>query len=480
MNQRSKQLFLLLIISLISLLGLQFYFGVQVYNQQAQDLKEELNRAVQIAINKAHILRVNQINKYFTKDLEDPEIAILSLRKETDGNKLYVSEGKTGVKILSIPYTKYIKDTVTQKELKNFLINKNKLELEKGIVMFWNEELGNRLTAYNDSVKIKKTDLKQELTIALNNNGVHNNFILEILKTNNEGKNKWPRFISSTTLQLPLMKDNWLKVYLEHPNGIIFKRTKAVIFSSIAVLFLIILSFIALIKTLNKQKKLSQLKDDFITNVTHEMLTPITAQRLALERLKNDPTTKNHPMATILDQQTKRFEELINETLKVHFKSNSIKHEFQWVSPYKLIQKVINYQRSITKKTIEVKIEIPSQVKIITSKQAWIQILHNLINNAILYNDQNIVRLSFSYHYDENAYYFQVSDNGIGIPKSERSLIFEKFHRINREEIYRNKGLGIGLYFSKEVLKQIKGSLYLIKSSPKGSTFEIMLPKTKL
>ena len=480
MNRKSQSLFILLFISLTGLLGLQFFYGFQIYQQQAQDLQRQLDRYAKAAVNQAHIARIDKINSYFAKDIRSGKYASLFLRMDSGKIMLYIKDVPLNRVIISIHYTDSSMDAVNDRILQDYLIARNWTDLNQGEIMYWTEALGNRLTSYNDSIRIEENVIQKELKSIFEKEGIINEFSLTLLDNKEQSKYQWPNYISSSITELPLLKNQFLQVYLKYPNSIIFKRMRVLSFISIFVLLLVSFSFILLLRTLNKQRKLSTMKDDFIANVTHEMLTPITSQRLAIDRLKKNVDIKRHPMIQILDQQTERFEEIINQTLKASLKDNVQVFPLENLSPKYLIEDVVRYQRSNTDKEVNLYNQIPDNIDMNTSKKVLMQVVHNLINNAITYNDHDVIRLTVSYKLDHEFHYFHFIDNGIGISKEDQKLIFEKFHRIQKNGTYRNKGLGIGLYYSKELIRHIDGDLQLVQSSQRGSTFQMKLPKTYL
>jgi len=477
MNRKSQSLFILLFVSLTGLLGLQFFYGFQIYQQQAQDLQKQLDRYAKAALNKSHTTRIDKINSYFAADIKSGKYASLFLGMDKGKRMLYVRDVLLDRVIMSIHYANSASDTVNDHILQDYLIARNWADLSSGELMYWTEALGNRLIAYNDSIRIEEKVIQKELKSIFEKEGITNEFSLALLDEKKQSKYQWPSYISSSLTELPLLKNQFLQVYLKYPNSIILKRMRVLLFISIFVLLLVSFSFILLLRTLKKQRKLSAMKDDFIANVTHEMLTPITSQRLALDRLKKQESVARNPMVQILDQQTERFEEIINQTLKASFQDHHEVYSFENLSPRNLIEDVVIYQRSNTDKEVVLDLQIPKGISINTSKKVLTQVVHNLINNAIAYNNHDHVQITVTYQLDDQFHYFDFTDNGIGILKKDQGLIFGKFHRVHKDEAYRNKGLGIGLYYSRELLRRVEADLKLVQSSQLGSTFRITLPK---
>lgn len=477
MNTKSKYLFNFIIVSLLALVGLQFYYGVLVFKQNTQDLQEDLERVTLLTVKKIHNKRINSINALFAKDLKSGKYAKLSLINYQGEPHIVIKDAISNLKILSIRYEGSISDTISNTTLQNIVIERNKSHLNEGEIMYWTEELGNKLTRYRDSITLNANYIEKEISTILANEGISNPFGFKILTAVAEGKVDWPSKIYSSAKPIPLLENQYLQVYLNHPSGIIIKRIGLLLVISLLVLSLVLIGFFVLLSILKKQRKLGELKDDFISNVTHEMLTPMSSQRLAIDRLKKSDEFKSNTMLQIIDQQTKRFEEIINETLQTIIDDDTNTKQLENISPKLLIDEVVTYQQSITNKPVDFSNTIAKDLYIKTEQKHIVKVLHNLVNNAIIYNDSDVIKLSFSYSSDANYHYISITDNGIGISKSDKSLVFEKFHRINKETTYREKGLGIGLYQSKKLVRQLKGDLVLSKTSNTGSTFVIQFLK---
>lgn len=478
MNNSIRYLFALLLISLVSLFGLQLYFGIQTYHEEFQTLEKEINKSLVSSVEKAHQERIEKISRYFSEDLKDSSLVSLKVKKSDDGPRLFISEPSTGLTTVSVIYEGILDDTISISTLKKYLIERNKTYLLKGSVMYWNPSLGERLKSYNDTIKIQEVSIKKHLSEQLELKDIKATFSLLWDISENKKKKTSSYELYSDIIPIPLHKNQFVQVKINTIREVIFQRMKLIITIIIVVFLLVVTSFIFLLQFIRKERRLSQLKDDFISNITHEMLTPITAQRLALEKLQKDKNTKENPMVGILNEQTIRFEELINQSLKANFqiqKNGAVKHKI--VSPFKIVQDVISYEINSSNKTVEYTINIPEKLEIKTDIIYLKQVLHNLIINAITYNDSTIVKLELNYTENNRNHHFQIHDNGIGIPKSDQKLIFEKFHRVANDESYRNNGLGVGLYFSKKIMKELNGNLKLIQSTNNGSTFEIIIPK---
>ena len=247
--------------------------------------------------------------------------------------------------------------------------------------------------------------------------------------------------------------------------------------STVLVLMLIVLSFVALGIILHRQKKLSALKDDFIDNVTHELLTPIATLKLALETLNRDPDFSQSPYLEISNQQTHRMAEVVDHILQVSFvEEGRAGLRMESVELVSLIQEVANYHRTMAQNPIALSLELPSEILVWSDHHHLNNVLHNVLGNAVKYGPEEGGEIGVNLKTEDDILLLQIWDNGRGIPAEEQEAIFDKFHRVQRGGIHDVKGLGIGLYYSRSILRQLGGDIRLAQSSAAGSCFEITLP----
>lgn len=342
--------------------------------------------------------------------------------------------------------------------------------------MYWTSELGNRLNAYNDSVLIDTNLLLKYVQMELLkyevDESVHLRFekdsiLLETL----------PKELASEWLPIKMEDDTTVQSYLTNPNRLILIRMGMVLSLTVVVLLFIGLSFFTLIKFANQQKRLSQLKDDFIDNVSHELITPVSTLKLAIESLKTDQTLSSNKYLQISEQQTSRIENVVDQVLKTSFGvSKQAIQSFEEIPLKELILEIISYYETTSAKEVAFNFTPNESDVIYFDRDHLTNILHNVISNAIKYGPESTVKIKIETKVDNGYLKIVISDNGSGIPKSDHDLIFEKFHRITKDT-HDVKGLGIGLYYTREVLNKLGGEIKLISSSDKGSTFEISIPK---
>jgi signal transduction histidine kinase len=253
---------------------------------------------------------------------------------------------------------------------------------------------------------------------------------------------------------------------------------------TLQILSIVILSvtFIYLLRTLFRAKSLEQMRQDLTHNITHELKTPIAAAYAATDALRTSPSFANNEAKRneYLDlslQSLKHLGDLVDEILR------SSTDEFE--------QRRLNYTKCDVGEIVEEvrasldlkyqerevrwNIDIPHATEIVADRLHIAAAMSALVDNAIKYcSKQPHITITTSSNNTNTT--ISISDNGTGIPMSERKRIFEKFYRISQGNRHDTKGFGLGLYYAKNIIELHNGKISLRSTVGKGSTFEIILP----
>jgi two-component system, OmpR family, phosphate regulon sensor histidine kinase PhoR len=244
-------------------------------------------------------------------------------------------------------------------------------------------------------------------------------------------------------------------------------------------LILLITGFIQTRKTFKKEADLNTRQRNFLLSVTHELKSPIASAKLQLETLLKHELSKDK-QAEILNNalsDTERLNVLVeNVLIATRLEDSTFKLFSQELNFSEFLKQELNkntaHFQGIKKHTIELAIQDGIDCKI--DAFAFISILTNLYENAIKYSANNLA-IKVTLQKNENAIQLLFADNGNGIEESEWPFIFDKFYRVGNEETRKNKGTGLGLYIVKKLVQNHRGTIKILKNSPKGSIFEINL-----
>ncbi len=248
---------------------------------------------------------------------------------------------------------------------------------------------------------------------------------------------------------------------------------------------LIILSFIAYaIWIILKQKRLSEVKTDFINNMTHELKTPISTISLSSEVLlrddiSGDPERINRYAQIIYDENS-RLKNQVERVLQLaKLDKGELNLKMTSINLHELIQNVSqSSQLRLDQKSGKLELDLQATNYQISGDQVHMKnIISNLIDNAIKYTS-DAPNIKLSTHNQGSSICIKVEDNGIGIKKDHLSLIFDQFYRVPTGNIHNVKGFGLGLYYVKELIEKHGGTIKAESIFGKGSSFTIQLPNT--
>jgi len=268
------------------------------------------------------------------------------------------------------------------------------------------------------------------------------------------------------------------------------KLFSLIIWLGISLILILIISFlfIFIIKISLMQKALSDTKNNFINNMSHELKTPVATMTVASDMLNNkvvlEDKEKLKRYAEIIKFESIRLRNLIDRVLQIAI--------FDKKKPEMKLEKIdINNLLDEISKPFEVVINEKNGIftlnlnandsEYIIDKNHFVNVISNLIDNAIKYSLEDNLEINLSSRDINNGIEIEVDDRGIGIPKSERENIFEKFHRINSSNIHDVKGFGVGLYYVSQIIKAMNAKIFIIdnkeKFATKGSKFIIQINK---
>ncbi len=275
---------------------------------------------------------------------------------------------------------------------------------------------------------------------------------------------------------------NELVVYFPTEQKQIISSIAGMMALSVGLIFLIVGVFYKTIQMLLRQKKITQVKNDLINNITHEFKTPISTISLACEAL-SEPTLATEKSKVI--QYSKIIKEE-NERLKIMVETllNTAaleKSEFELTKEEIDIHELIRsasmmYDEVIKSKDGKINLQLNALNSIVRCDDFHVtNIIANLIDNAIKYNE-NKPEIIISTLNDNKWISIVIKDNGTGIPKEYHNKIFETFFRVQTGNIQNVRGFGIGLSYAKKIAEALSGSISVKSSSEKGSEFELKFP----
>jgi signal transduction histidine kinase len=270
-------------------------------------------------------------------------------------------------------------------------------------------------------------------------------------------------------------------------KSLIIKKLYLEIGFAVLVFALISFSFWLIYKSLKNQEKLTQLKNDFISNVTHELKTPITTVGVAIEALSNFDALKNPEQTReyldISKNELSRLGLLVENILRVTaFDQKEFELKLEELDMADVIAQVLDSMKLLFEKyQANVTFNVPSDVDFMLKcdRTHLTSVVYNLVENALKYGGKNIiVEMTTPPQYSaEKQVIFSVKDDGAGISKEYQEKVFEKFFRVPTGNVHNTKGYGLGLSYVAGVVAKHKGHITLMSEEGVGSQFIVYLPR---
>lgn len=253
-------------------------------------------------------------------------------------------------------------------------------------------------------------------------------------------------------------------------------------FYLIIIIILLLVFFGFAINVIIKQKRLSEIKTDFINNMTHELKTPISTIGLSSDLLlkgdfKEDPERLKR-YAEIIYKENKRLENQVERVLNVaKLDKEKLTLKKDVCEMHELILDAKDsFDLSQTEKGGCITLDLTASVDAILIDEVHItNVIYNLLDNAVKYC-QVTPEITIHTASDQSFFYMHFQDNGIGIKREDIKLIFDKFYRVPTGNLHNVKGFGLGLYYVKLIVEEHGGSIQVKSSIGKGTTFIIKLP----
>jgi two-component system phosphate regulon sensor histidine kinase PhoR len=275
---------------------------------------------------------------------------------------------------------------------------------------------------------------------------------------------------------------DYLMVFFPNEKRFLITQLWQILSISIVFIIIIILSFAYTVITILKQKKISDMKNDFINNMTHEFKTPISTISLACEALGDQDIKKSedlyHNYINVINEENSRLSNMAERILQsASLEKGQVILTKESVDIHKVIDEAINnIHLQVKKKGGSIKTQLKADPHILEADKVHItNVIFNLLDNANKYSPITPeIKIS-----TENSYsgiLISVKDNGTGISKANQKKIFEKLYRVPSGNLHNVKGFGLGLSYVKTIVEQHNGKITLESELNKGTNFIIYLP----
>ena len=273
-----------------------------------------------------------------------------------------------------------------------------------------------------------------------------------------------------------------LSVYFPDKDSFIYKTLNWLLFISLLFSVIVLVTFAVSIYFILKQKKISEMKSDFINNMTHEFKTPIATISVAADSITNQKIIENPEriryFVEMIKKENVRMNRQVEDILSIA-RLDKKEFEFKWeaLNLHDVIEDAIqSIVLQVEKKGGTIANDLKAANPVATTDPShFANLIYNLLDNANKYS-LNVPEIKISSGNTSKGVLITVEDKGIGMTKAVQSRIFERFYRQTSGNIHNVKGFGLGLSYVKAVLEANRGSINVQSEPGRGSKFEVFIP----
>jgi len=332
------------------------------------------------------------------------------------------------------------------------------------------------------------------LRFELHNRGIDLPFSYAVTTANNDSlifskamdtKGEEPKFTAENTYQTPIFEKEVindpgnLKITFPQKNSLILSKMAFTMATSGGLMIILVLCFSYTIFSILRQKKISEMKTDFINNMTHEFKTPVSTIMIASEALKDEEITQDRnrvaKLASIIYEENARLGNHIERVLNIaRIEKNDFKLDIKPVEVNDLITDVVDSMSlKLQKYNAQITLHLDADYATIQADELhFSNVIYNLIDNAIKYS-KNAPDITISTLNRNQELIIRVADKGIGMNRDQLSKIFEQFYRVPTGNLHDVKGFGLGLSYVNTIMKRLNGTISVRSEKDKGSEFEL-------
>ena len=344
--------------------------------------------------------------------------------------------------------------------------------------------------------RVNFRNLDQYIKLGLIENGINIAYHFKVIDNNGrevyrcsdygQDEQENNTYIQPLFLNDPPARMSMVKVYFPGKRDYIYDSVSFMIPSFIFI-FVLLATFIFTIWVIFRQKKLTEMKNDFINNMTHEFKTPISTISLAAQML-NDPDLSKSPamfshISTVINDETKRLRFQVEKVLQMSmFDRQKSRLKTTEIDAHEMLGGVINtFALKVESYKGSIDFELEAENSMILADEMHItNVMFNLMDNAVKYRRPDVdLHLMVKTWNESDKLLISIEDNGIGINKESLKKIFDKFYRVHTGNRHDVKGFGLGLAYVKKIITEHKGSIRAESELGVGTKFIIALPTIK-
>ncbi|WP_143309349.1 sensor histidine kinase [Chitinophaga vietnamensis] len=482
MRQRIRNILTLMCVCILGIFLFQGYWLFNSYRIREEQFGKEINDALRSAVFNQQFSDVRRYIRYYGKDKDSMRMPIRGFAVQLDeigepgkgpGFNVHFRgprdhDGKPGLppdEFRGDSRARIYADTLAR-QISEFLITNH---------------------LHNDSSALKKLD--SVFKAELNNRQINTPYRLDTFHMSYSGferesfRDSIRRREPRQTRKIPFnpASNLFVQASFDSPLQFILQKMMWTLVTSVLLLALTVMSFIYMLRTILKQKRLSEVKNDFINNMTHELKTPIATVSAAVEALQNfnalNDQRKTQAYLDISRNELQRLSDLVEKVLHIAAEEKEDIELFKEPTDLnEVIDNILSNHQLKATKPLQLRYDNHLKHDTVNVDKAHLSnAINNLVDNAIKYSgDQAQVYIQSSE--DGGMLQIKVKDNGIGIPKVYQDNIFDKFFRVPTGNLHNVKGFGLGLSYVKKIVEMHGGTIRVHSEPDKGTEFIIAIP----
>jgi two-component system phosphate regulon sensor histidine kinase PhoR len=295
-----------------------------------------------------------------------------------------------------------------------------------------------------------------------------------------------PLIPQTGTIAEGLAPEEMMFVIVPRVKDFVYRSLGWMILGALVFTLVIVTAFYLTTRTMLKQKKLSEIKSDFINNMTHEFKTPLATISLAVDAMRNEKVLtdkeKLNYFSGIIKEENKRMNQQVETILQAALlEKQELQLNLHPQHVHEVLNRVLdNFALQLEEKNATVELKLNAKLDGVEADEIhFYNVFNNLIDNAIKYSGDHLVLKVSTQNISRNIR-VRIEDNGIGMSKETVNRIFERFYRAHTGNLHNVKGFGLGLSYVKTVVDAHRGKVKVESSVGRGSVFTLDFPLCKV
>ena len=339
--------------------------------------------------------------------------------------------------------------------------------------------------------RVTEKEIRRLLTLELTKRDLDSNFEFAVFSNDLMTKVRSENFDIEEYAQLykvPIFQDDegmsnyFLYATFPGENRFVISSVSGMAGMSIIFTLIIIVAYASALLQLNRQRQISQIKTDFINNMTHEFKTPIATINLALDAVKNPKVSDNREKVAyyhrMIKEENKRMHAQVENVLRISkLEKNQLDIRKERYKLHDIIEDAVNHIQLIVedrKGYVAIHLDA-AKSSILANESHLTNVVVNILDNAVKYSPEE-PKIDVYTENVKDFIFLKVKDRGEGMTKGAQRKVFEKFYREHTGNIHNVKGHGLGLAYAKQIIEDHQGEIFIESEKGKGSTFTIKLP----